>query len=1241
MNTCTGVKKLSVTLGLSLLLLCLGQNSARALTLPDVPLSVFSTVEHNVLLTFDDSGSMSRGYLPDTISGNSATRRACSSTFNGMAFNPSVTYTPPPVRNNPGNLKDTIPPQNLPDADFGSPSGGGAWTSGYYTPAGTVNLSTSYKPVWVMNSTNTSNSTYASCTLASTSGSGVKAFYYVYDTTLAGTGGCPNPALTTDDDCYRLVQHNNAAAGGAWSAAQQTNFANWYSYYRTRNLAAKAAAGRAFRGFDTNVRVAGHLLNASSTTAGPASGISFNYRTSTTTTNVLKRFCDDPAGTDSLCKDGTTARADFFTRLYNTPASGFTPLRAAMKRAGDSFSTVTNSLSPYRDVPGDPVSASNPELSCRKNFHIMMTDGYWNSTAGVSGDIDGTSRTLGDGTAYTPIPPYSDSWSSSLADNAFDYWYRDLRTDLGNNVLASESDPTGTAAQRYWNPVNNPATWQHMQTFTIGMGLAGNRNPANYFDTSLPASAGDWDELQSGALAWPNPMDTEDADRIDDLWHAAINGRGSYFSAQDPDTLVNAFTQIIGQINAINGSAAGLGASGSTTTGGTSIFQVAYDTGTWAGRLISRAVDVNGIPASVNWEAGTAGLNTQNYNSDRKILTYNPTKAVGTRGVAFRWTNLSAAQQTALNTDQLNNLDTNGSARLDYLRGASANEGTGLGFRVRTCYNPATVAATTPSAITCPTNVGKLGDIIDSTPVFVGKPEFDYPDTLESLSYTAYVNSQAGRQSMVYVGANDGMLHGFRASDGREDIAYVPSLVYSNITQNNLSLLTSPFYSHRFYVNATPTVGDAFIGGAWRTMLVGGLRKGGRGYYALDITDPAGFSEANAQQIVKWEFTDPDLGYSYSQAAIVKMANGPNGKGQWAAVFGNGYNNTGTGRAVLYIVDIATGNLIQKIDTGVNGGGGTPASPNGMSTPAVVDLNGDHIADYIYAGDLLGKMWRIDVRSPTAANWSLAANVNSLFTAVDTLNVPQPITTKPSVGFHPEGFGGLLVYFGTGKFLENFDNSATGVQQRQTFYAIYDRGVTGRSTEPSRTEPTPIVRADLREQTIDTTTGTVGSFSTRNISDYPITWRLDRASTTTHLGWYVDLPESGEKQVTDSLLREGRIIFTTLSPGTDACEPGGTGWLMELNSKNGGRLDETLDLNGDGVFDSNDNNGNPYGAAGAQVAGGGSLSSPIVLTNPPSLPPPAGPQYSETKLVVTSKGAVVTMKESGKPNAPEAWRQVR
>lgn len=1282
MLTLIRVKKYLITLGFVILLATLGQHHAYALNLPDVPLLVFSNVEHNVLLTFDDSGSMERGYLPDNISGDGSTRRACSSTYNNLAYDPTVTYTPPPVRNYPGNLSATA--ANLPDANFTA-----APVNGYIPGSTTINLSTAgtstapgYKPVWEMNvlsSTLSANSSYASCTQAATSGNGVAAFYYVYDIALAGTGGCPTTPVTTDDDCYRLVQHGNAAAGGSWSTAQQTNFANWYSYYRVRNLAAKAAAGRAFRGFATNIRIAGHLLNNPGATAGPASGITFTNTTSTNTTNVMKRFCDDTLGIDSLCADGSTARTDFFTRLYNTGTGTstaiFTPLRAAMQRAGNSFGAGNNgNYSPYRSIPGVAPSTTNPnpELSCRKNFHIMMTDGYWNNAAGVAGDIDSVGHTLGDGTTtYTAQPPYSETptRAGTLADNAFEYWYQDLRSDLTNNVRHFIAVGTGPGnlpwdpANLPWDPRNNPATWQHMQTFTIGLGLTGTRNPENYFNTALAASAGDWDELLSGSLSWPNPLDGPtygDADRIDDLWHAAVNGRGRYFSAKNPDDLINAFTQIIGQINVTSGSGAGLGASGSTTSGGTSVFQVAYG-GTWTGRLMSIRVDTNGFPQSINWEAGNAGLNTQNYlpsgTNGRNIFTYNPTNTLGNRGVPFQWSSLTTTQQAALNTSPSNVVDTNGPARLDYLRGASANEGTGLGFRVRTCYNASTLpSGSEPSPMSaCPPNVGKLGDIIDSAPVYVAKPDFGYPDTLESTPYSTFVKDPLGsggtsgstRTPMIYVGANDGMLHGFRASDGIELMAYVPNLVYTSDTNtNNLSLLTSPFYSHRYYVDGTPTVGDVYTGGAWRTVLVGGLRKGGRGYYALDITKPANFSEGatNAQQLVKWEFTDPDLGYSFSQATIVKMATG-----QWAAIFGNGYNNTGTGRSMIFIVDIATGNLIQKIDTGTCAitpcGGGTLANPNGMATPAVVDMNDDYIADYIYAGDLLGKMWRIDVRSSTASNWSLAANVMPLFTAVDPLGAVQPITTKPAVGFHPSGFGGLMVYFGTGKYLENDDNAATGTQQTQTFYGIYDRGVTGRGTEPSRLAP--VVQADLLLQTIDTTIGTVTrtsppeTFSTRNISNNSINWRLDRTSTNTHLGWYVNLPTPAERQVTDPLLREGRIIFTTLIPGTDACAPGGTGWLMELNSANGGRLDETLDLNGDGIFSSLDNGGAAYGAAGAKTSSGGSLSSPIVLTNPPSGPPPAGPRYSETKLAVTSAGDIVTMKESGKPNAPEAWRQLK
>lgn len=1276
MTTYAAIKKNSISLGFSLLLFSLGQNSARALVLPDVPLSVFSTVEHNVLLTFDDSGSMSWGYIPDTIhngpvpndtgvTGLSDQRRGCASEINGMAYNPALLYTPPPVRTNPGNLQATA--VTLPNASFGlttQPPTTGAWINGFIGgTSAQVNLSTSYRPVWGMNATLNLNSsqyafvpTFASCDSAPLN-TPQPAFYYRYDSTL---GGCsPRTTITENlDACYSRVIVSATSGTGPAGADERVNFANWYSYYRVRNFAAKSAAGRAFLGLPTNVRIAGQHLNNGAPNGGIGATPTFTNTTSSNATNMLKRFCDDPTNTDSLCQDGSSARSDFFTRLYNSPAVDGTPLRAAMQRAGTAF-TNNNSFSAYREIPGGPVSAANPELSCRKNFHIMMTDGYWNSDAPTVANTDGLPRTLGDGMAYSPIAPYSDGSAGTLADHAFDYWARDLRPDLANNVRASERDATGTTSQRYWNPRNNPATWQHMQNFTIGMGVNGTRNAANYLNLALPDSAGEWDELKSGAIGWPGP--TGGAENIDDLWHAAINSRGDYYSARNPDQLVNAFTQIIGQINAIIGSAAGLGASGSTTTtgSGTSVFQVAYDTGTWAGRLISHRVDVNGAPVSVNWEAGTAGLNTQNYNTGRNILTYNPTNPVGSRGVPFRWASLNTAQQTALNTDNLNNPDSNGPARLDYLRGASTNEGPGnpvnvasLGFRQRTCYNPASVASNNPIGIACPANVGKLGDIIDSSPVYVGKPDFAYPDTLESAPYSTFVTAQASRQKMVYVGANDGMLHGFRdsASDGRELIAYVPNLVYTNIDQKNLSLLTSPFYSHRYYVNGTPTVGDVFVGGAWRTMLVGGLRKGGKGYYALDITDPSSFTEANAAQIVKWEFTDPDMGFSYSQPAIVKMANGPNGRGQWAAVFGNGYNSTGTGRSMIFIVDIATGNLIQKIDTGVSGGSGAivnGVATNGMGTPAVVDLNDDFIADYIYAGDLLGNMWRIDVRSNTPADWSLATNVLKLFTATDggtPTPAVQPITTKPTVGFHPLGYGGLMVYFGTGKYLENFDNSATGTQVTQSFYGIYDRGATGRVTEPSRREPTLIGRSDLLRQTITagpsvTNAITGETFNTRNISDNAINWRLDRTSTTTHLGWYVNLPSNGEKQVTDSLLREGRIIFTTLTPGNDACEPGGTGWLMELDSTNGGRIEETLDLNGDGSFNSLDGGGSNYGAAGAQPASGGSLSSPIVLTNPDGPPPPGGPRYSETKLVVTSTGKIISMKESGTPNAPEAWRQ--
>ena len=310
---------------------------------------------------------------------------------------------------------------------------------------------------------------------------------------------------------------------------------------------------------------------------------------------------------------------------------------------------------------------------------------------------------------------------------------------------------------------------------------------------------------------------------------------------------------------------------------------------------------------------------------------------------------------------------------------------------------------------------------------------------------------------MVYVGANDGMLHGFDGLTGAEKLAYVPSPVYAN-----LSKLTATPYSHRYFVDGTPTIGDAYFSGAWHSVLVGGLRAGGQGIYALNVTDPTQFAETNASSLVMWEFTDAndaDLGYTFSRPNVVKMADG-----SWAAVFGNGYNNTEadghastTGAAVLYIVNVQTGALIKKISTGVGSSQDpTGASrPNGLATVTPVDVNQDGITDYIYGGDLFGNLWKFDVTATSSGSWDVAFHsggaASPLFKACggNTCNSgnAQAITTRVTVGYGPNRIG-YMVYFGTGKYLEATDVNDLSTQ---TLYGIWDKNdgtttVSGRST---------------------------------------------------------------------------------------------------------------------------------------------------------------------------------------------------
>jgi len=615
------------------------------------------------------------------------------------------------------------------------------------------------------------------------------------------------------------------------------------------------------------------------------------------------------------------------------------------------------------------------------------------------------------------------------------------------------------------------------------------------------------------------------------LADAATYGNGIYMTANNTEQLQAALNSALADISdKVLASASSAASSG--TLSEADLFFPEYNSQYWTGELTKQSSD-----GTVEWLASNniPGWDQRNiiYSSD------------GT-GKPFRWDQLSTAEQALLGESNI----------LQYVRGDRSNEGTDTTqYRVREKI---------------------LGDIVYSSPRFVGAPSFRYRSDLESTPYSEFQDTWKDRRGMVYVGANDGMLHAFDAETGQEKLAFIPGSVLKN-----LSYLSSQVYEHRYFVDGTPTIIDAFINNQWKTILVGGLNRGGQSVYALDVTDPSRFSEAQASDLVLWEFTDPDLGYSYSRPAIVKLQDGT-----WAAIFGNGYNSTdasfddkvsSTGNALLFVVDLSDGSLIAKIDTGV-GFQDDPTGlerPNGLGTVAPVDYDMDNRVDYVYAGDLYGNMWKFDLsrKNPDNANSQLKLEVafkgNPLFTACRGSGAnctPQPIMVAPSaaptVGRHPKG--GFLVYFGTGKYLETEDKSANSTDI-QSFYAIWDTDEGGNSTPVSgrdQLQKQEIVYEGT--QTVGTQTATVRVTSKRTVD-----WSND-------LGWYIDFDQTSsfrERAVTTPVLRNGKVIFPTTVPviQEDPCKSDSESWLMDLDALTGSRLAySAYDLNKDNRFNMSD-----------------------------------------------------------------------
>lgn len=868
--------------------------------------------------------------------------------------------------------------------------------------------------------------------------------------------------------------------------------------------------------------------------------------------NSSSLFVEVPgAGVTDYTSHNTGLLSDLYA--YNWPAAG-TPLRNGLKTAGDYFD-------------GTLAGRADPIIhECQKCFTVLFTDGYWNGWVSSVGDEDG------------------DGISDTLADVAKEYYDRDL-SPLDNEVPADDFDT---------------ATHQHMVTYTVAFGVNG-----NLVDTD---SDGWPDPVLAENGNWGNPFSCWDCpEKIDDMWHAAFNSKGTFVSAQTPEEVVSSLREALSNIASRVASISSVTLNAGSVSNLSTIYQARFSNDHWQGFLEAREVTA-GVVGPLRWEAGTL---IPSYGS-RKILTYD-----GSQGVPFRWSSISSSQQVLLDKNIMGTPDGRGSDRLDYLRGDTSNEESNSGsFRNR------------PNSV--------LGDIVNSSPQFVANEDFRFRDTLEASSYHDFVAGlKSSREAMVYVGSNDGMLHGFNAVTGVEEIAYVPSPVFER-----LSALTSPNYDHYYYVDGTPTIADAHLSSGWRTILLGGLNAGGQGIYALDVTDPSLFRESYASQVVMWEFTDADdedLGYTFSQPNIVRMATG-----DWAAVFGNGFNNTesdgrasSTGNAVLYIVNLETGNIIKKIDTKI-GQSDDPkgaSRPNGLATVAPVDLDGDGVIDSIYGGDLFGNMWKFDVSSSNTSHWKSAygagANPKPLFTACNgtscgSSNAQAITTARPEVGLCPGK--GVMVYFGTGQYLGLSDVTDTSVQ---SFYGILDAGAQVTS------------RSFLLEQTIQhegglsLTDGTTPDFETRVTSDHVL---------STEKGWYMDFvsPVSGsigERMVFKPLLRSGRIIFTTLIPEVNACTGGGDSWIMELDACTGGRLDEApFDLDDDGYFNNDD-----YVNTGTLTSpdfhnASGRRFSEIVAT-----PGVSVDVDKEIKYLSGSSGGITEVNESLGRSLPkrQSWREIK
>jgi len=1110
--------------------------SAAPLNLTDEPLFLNQSVPPALAVTMDSSGSMGLGFMPDAIAGwgNYLNNRVAiaSSDFNTIYYNPAVVYRPPL------NFDGTP----FPNSNFND-----ARRNGYYRYdqepvavdanrwlTGRTDLGSQYRMFWRVLSDYADGTTFSNVNEyadpennPATNGQAQpqRAFYFTWN-------GPTNATFWTRRNAGEGTGPNRYTKRVVTSAEEQ-NFANWYTYYNTREKLVKASISHAFADFGPDFKI--------------------NWQS-------FSSWFEEPYNM-SLFEN--THREDFYDWLFNVETNNGTPLRRAVREAGEMFEEDGGGTSnPYYDAN------FMGELACQQNFHIAMSDGGWNSTRGVDTNEDNVSQTLpalanGDVVEYRPnnwpMRMYAGDDDETLADTAFRYWHEDLRDDLDNEVPTYIEDYTssnGTTVvvplgkqwwelpELFWNPSNDPASWQHMVNYNIGVGLTGALNP----ETDLMA-------IRDGTLAWTDVDST--GGKVDDVWHASLNSRGKFFGANDPEQLASALSNVVSNIITRRGRASAGSVSSSVLSASSLSFRSGFDTSNWTGFVVASTINNDGTFGAVQWDASclltggsctsTGLFETVRDPTTRNIFTYSNGAKHGfssslPSSLSGDLLDVSFLQDIlASNPSSFTPIDV-----VNYLRGDRTQEQQNGGqFRNR---------------------VSILGDVINSTAKLVRGPNASYSDhkwvegTAEQINFSSNPNNgydyfrqqNKNRENILLVGANDGMLHAFgaglinSASGGKEHWAYIPSQSIEKIGE-----LLDPSYQHASYVDTAPVVKDSYLCSgltcSWSTVAVGGMRNGGKLFYALDLG-----GDTTQEPDVLWEFTDdddPDMGFTYSAATISRVFNPSTKESKWVAFLPNGYNSTNQ-KAVMYAVDLKTGTLLHKWTNNI----GSLSNPNGMGTAVAADYisytsNGgtsyasDQATDFVYAGDLHGNIYKFDVLDIFSGGAVSSAEI--LFDG----SPDQPITTALSLFTPDDTTQDIIITFGTGKYIELEDRS---IVSTPTQYIAGIRDNKDSTFSYSGFSDSKLVSQEITSQ----------SSGFRKISSNPV---------NSMQGWKLELKDQGERMVSQ-MSRNNQLkhlsLITIIPKGVDPCLPGGESWFMSLNAKTGGALETPILNNGnsDGVL---------------------------------------------------------------------------